>query len=225
MIELKEATKVYYKGTPKEVRAVDGISMAIERGRMVVLKGPSGSGKTTLLTLIGCLARPTSGRVLVAGKDVSRLQEPFLTLHRRVHVGFIFQQYHLIPDISVTENVLLPLYPLGMDWREMEGRTERVLTRLRLEGKGLYRVKDLSGGEQQRVAIARALITDPEIILADEPTANLDSHLSKEVLSIMEGLKAEGRTIVIASHDPLVYEHRAVDRVFEMRDGRLIGCS
>ena len=225
MIELKDVTKVYYKDTPKEVKAVDGIFLEIAKGEMVVLKGPSGSGKTTLLTLIGCLSRPTRGRVLVAGKDTSRLQEPFLTFHRRMHVGFVFQQYHLIPDISVYENILLPLYPLDMTSQEMEERVEDALRKLRIKGKEAYRAKDLSGGEQQRVAIARALVTDPEIILADEPTANLDTHLSRDFLKIMDGLKEEGKTIVIASHDPLVYEHKGVDRVIEMRDGRLVGCS
>lgn len=225
MIELKEVTKIYYKGTPREVKALDGVSLRIEKGRMAVLKGPSGSGKTTLLTLAGCLSRPTKGRVFVAGKDISRLQEPFLTLHRRIHVGFIFQQYHLIPDISVQENVLLPLYPLGIEAKRMEEMVEKTLTRLRLKKKKGYRARDLSGGEQQRVAIARALVGDPEIILADEPTANLDSHLSEEFLAVMKGLKEEGKTIVMASHDPLVYEYEGVDMVFDMKDGRLIGCS
>lgn len=225
MVNIERVTKIYYKGKPQEVRAVRDISMEIERGEMVVLKGPSGSGKTTLLTLIACLSRPTSGRVIVAGKDVSKLQEPFLTLHRRGHIGFIFQQFHLLPRLSVYENVVLPLYPLGIPFDRMRERVESILERLGIMRKRDYNVQNLSGGEQQRVAIARALINEPEIVLADEPTANLDTYLSKEFLKIMKELKRDGKTIVIASHDPLVYEFEEIDRVFEMRDGELIKCS
>ena len=222
MIKAEAATKIYYKGKPQEVTAISDVSLEIDKGEMVVLKGPSGSGKTTLLTLIGCLARPISGRITVAGKEVSRLQEPFLTLHRRIHVGFIFQQFHLLPKVSVYENVILPLYPIGVSPGDMSERAEAILSRLHIEGKKDYRVQDLSGGEQQRVAIARALINEPEIILADEPTANLDTHLSHRFLEIVKELKADGKTIVIASHDPLIYEYGPIDRVFDMRDGLLV---
>ena len=167
------------------------------------------------------MARPTAGRIVVDGRDVAKLAEGALTRVRRREFGFIFQQFHLIPDLSVVENVLLPLYPTGTRFSEMERRAGAVLSRLDLEDKRRRKVRRLSGGEQQRVAVARALINEPEIIVADEPTAHLDRRLSEELLHILEDLNRDGKTIIIATHDPLVYEHSLVSRVISMRDGRI----
>ena len=221
MILTEGVTKVYNPRRPDEVVAVDGVSMQVGRGEVVVLKGPSGSGKTSLLSLLGCMSRPTAGRIVVDGRDVAKLAEGVLTRVRRQEFGFIFQQLHLIPDLSVVENVLLPLYPTGARFSEMERRAEAVLSRLDLEGKRRRKVRRLSGGEQQRVAVARALINEPESIVADEPTAHLDRRLSEELLHILEDLNRDGKTIIIATHDPLVYEHPLVGRVLSMRDGRI----
>jgi putative ABC transport system ATP-binding protein len=222
MITCEDVTKVFNRGKPNEVRAVQGVSFEIKAGECAVFKGPSGSGKTTLLSMIGCISRPTSGRIVVDSKDVSKLPEKFLTLFRREHIGIIFQLFNLIPELSVVENVIVPLVPLGVPPREMRSRAETLMKRLGLEGKENFRVKELSGGEQQRVAIARALINNPDIVLADEPTAHLDTTLSKGFLEVMQGLKKEGKTLVIATHDPLVYDASFVDVVFKMRDGRIV---
>ena len=221
LITADNVTKVYNPRRPDEMVAVGGVSLEIGRGEVVVLKGPSGSGKTSLLSLIGCMTRPTSGRIVVDGSDVARLSESMLTTIRRRRFGFIFQQFNLIPTVSVMENVLLPLYPIGMRLAEMRRRAHEVLGRLNIESKKHFSVRKLSGGEQQRVAIARALINEPEIIVADEPTAHLDRRLSEELLQILEGLNRDGKTVLIATHDPLVFESPFVDRTLSMRDGRI----
>lgn len=213
--------KVYNAGRPDETIALHDVSVAINRGGVTVVKGPSGSGKTSLLSAIGCMSRPTAGRILVDGKDVVKLPERFLTDLRRKKFGFIFQQYHLIRNLSVMENILLPLYPTDMSPAEMKRRALAVMDRLAMSGKKNLEVKDLSGGEQQRAAIARALINDPAIIVADEPTAHLDHVLAAEFMRILSGLHDEGRTIVIATHDPFVFGHELVGRTIAMRDGRL----
>ena len=221
LIHTGDATKIYNPGRPDEVCAVDAVNVAVGRGEVVALKGPSGSGKTSLLSLIGCMARPTSGRVVVDGRDVAKLSEEALTKVRRQLFGFIFQQFNLIADVTVIENVMLPLYPMGVRPSEMKRRAEGVMEALGIEGKAARPVRKLSGGEQQRVAIARALINQPEIIIADEPTAHLDQKLADEFMQILEDLGQDGKTIVISTHDALIYEHRIVDRVIAMRDGRV----
>ncbi|MFH1217547.1 MAG: ABC transporter ATP-binding protein [Pseudomonadota bacterium] len=221
MIRTENTSKVYNVGKPDELTALHTISVEIDRGEVTVLQGPSGSGKTTLLSLIGCMSRPTEGRVLVDGKDVAKLPERFLTDIRRRKFGFIFQQFHLIRDISVEENILLPLYPLDMGINRMKERSEAVLKKLRIETKKNLTVKKLSGGEQQRVAIGRALINEPEIIIADEPTAHLDRKLANEFIDILTDLQNDGKTIIIATHDPFVYEHQLVHKIISMQDGRI----
>jgi putative ABC transport system ATP-binding protein len=213
---------VFNKGKANEVVAVRDVSLEIDAGEVAVLRGPSGSGKTTLLSLIACVARPTSGRVFISGKEVSRLPEKFLTIFRREHVGIIFQQFNLIPELSVLENVTVPLIPTPTPPREGRKRAVDLLKKLGMEKRSSFKVRELSGGEQQRVAIARALINNPSIIVADEPTAHLDTKLAEEFLRIMRSLKEEGKTIVIATHDPLVYQHEMVDVIFDMRDGMLV---
>ena len=222
MIELADISKVFNEGKHSEFRALSGISLAIEARKVTALKGPSGSGKTTLLTLIGCLARPSSGRVRLHGRDISGLPERFLTEIRRQTFGFVFQQFNLIKGMSALENVMLPAYPTGRPHRELKDKAAALLDRLRLGHRGDARVDWLSGGEQQRVAIARALINDPEVLIADEPTANLDTALAAEFMVILESFSAEGRTVVLTSHDPLVVDSVAVHRVVNLRDGKII---
>lgn len=222
MIELTGVRKVYNQGRGNEFQALNGIELSIEERRVTVLCGPSGSGKTTLLTIVGCLAKPTTGRVRLRGRDISGLPERFLTAIRRQTFGFIFQQFNLIRGLSAVENVMLPAYPLGGDWRQLRQRAESLLELLRMSHRRNARVEWLSGGEQQRVAIARALINDPEIIIADEPTANLDTALSGEFLEVLETLSGQGRTILLSSHDPLVVESPLVTRVVKLRDGRIV---
>lgn len=202
--------------------AIDDVSLTIGKGEVVALKGPSGSGKTTLLSLIGCMGRPTSGRILVGDKDVAKLPERFLTHIRRQTYGFIFQQFNLIRDISVLENILLPLYPQEIPFAQMQQSGRNLLARLGIEKKERMKVNKLSGGEQQRVAIARALINDPEILIADEPTAHLDSKLSADLLNILQDISRMGKTIIIATHDPFVFNHPLISRTVSMHDGRIV---
>ena len=220
-ITTNNVKKVYNPGKPDEMTALHDVSVQIDRGRMTVLKGPSGSGKTSLLSAIGCMSRPTEGRILIDGKDVVKLPERFLADMRRKKFGFIFQQFHLIRNLSVHDNILLPLYPTDMMPAEMKKRALAIMNKFSIAGKVNLKVKNLSGGEQQRVAIARALINDPAVIIADEPTAHLDKNLSAEFMEILGALCDEGRTVIIATHDPFVYEHSLVGKIIAMRDGRL----
>jgi putative ABC transport system ATP-binding protein len=222
MIELINIRKVFNMGRPNEFVALDSVSLLIESHEVTVFKGPSGSGKTTLLSLIGCLARPTSGRIMVSGNEITSLPERFLTEIRRKTFGFVFQQFNLIKGITVLENVMLPAYPLGEQYSALRKRAVGLLDLFNLFHKVSSKVEWLSGGETQRVSIVRALMNDPSVVIADEPTAYLDTKLSREFMEIADRMKKEGKTILIASHDPLVYESDVVDRVVEMRDGKII---
>ena len=235
MIEVANVTKTYHAGRPNAYTAVDGVSLAIERGKLTVLKGPSGSGKTTLLSLVGCMARPSSGRIHLRGVqaaglpaaggalEITSLPERFLTEIRRATFGFIFQHFNLIKGVSTLENVMLPAYPLGGDPAVLRRRAGELLERFGLSRHAREPIDRLSGGEMQRVAIARALVNDPAVLIADEPTAHLDSHLSEAFMALMGTFKDGGRTLLIASHDPLVYDSPLVDATHELRDGRLCG--
>ncbi|VFN00361.1 MAG: putative ABC transport system ATP-binding protein [Candidatus Kentron sp. G] len=222
MIELQNIEKVFNQGKPNEFRAIRGISLTIEGRRMTVLKGPSGSGKTTLLSLIGLLSRPTAGRILLDGRNLSGLPERFSTGVRRETFGFVFQQFHLIKGLSVLENVMLPAYPQGRNRRRLQAAALGLLRRFDLAGKCHDPVGWLSGGEAQRTAICRALINEPAVLIADEPTANLDSQLSAAFLAMADELVAEGKTVLLTSHDRLICESARVHRVVEMHDGRLV---
>ncbi len=234
MIELIDTRKVFNVGKPNEFTAVHDVSLCIPSSRVTVLKGPSGSGKTTLLSLVGCMARPTSGRIMLSsvrlhsplwefsGGEVSSLPERFLTEIRRHTFGFIFQQYHLIRGLSALENVMLPAYPRGEPYGILKRRAMALLDQFGIGGKAASRMEWLSGGEAQRLAIARALINDPQAIIADEPTAHLDSRLSEELMAILLGLRDQGKTVIIASHDPIVCDSQRVDGVVELRDGRVV---
>ena len=237
MIELSGVTKSFTVGKGDRFTAVEDVSLTIEPRRLTILKGPSGSGKTTLMTLIGCMARPTSGRIWLrdvgilpfmegAGcgdLETSGLPERFLTEIRRRTFGFIFQQFNLVRGISVLENVMLPAFPAGEARGDIRRRAGELLEMFGISRHAASKVDWLSGGEMQRVAIARALINNPRIIIADEPTAHLDSRLSREFMDIVGQFKADGKTILIASHDPIVYDSPLADAVVEMRDGRITG--
>jgi putative ABC transport system ATP-binding protein len=222
MIRLQNVRKVFNAGQPNEFVAIEGVSLSLESYGATALKGPSGSGKTTLLSVLGCMARPTSGRITLKEREITSLPERFLTEVRRETFGFIFQQFNLIKGISALENVMLPAYPKGESHASLKKRAMSLLDLLNLTGKAFSKVEWLSGGEAQRIAIARALINNPAIIIADEPTAHLDTRLSGEFMEIMRQLKQEGKTLLIASHDPIVYESSVIDRIIEMRDGRVV---
>lgn len=222
MLEIKNIRKVFNQGLPNEYVAIHDLTLSIEARRVTVLKGPSGSGKTTLLSLLGCMARPTAGRIFLGEREITSLPERFLTEIRRQTFGFIFQQFNLLRGISVIENVMLPAYPLGESLPRLKQQAAGLLELFNLAHKAADRVEWLSGGEAQRTAIARALINNPAVIIADEPTAHLDSGLSREFMDIVGNFKAQGKTILIASHDPIVHESEIADRVVQMRDGRII---
>lgn len=221
MLELNGIRKVFNQGKHNELVAVDDVSVAIEAGKITVLRGPSGSGKTTLLSLAGCMARPTSGRIFFGDRELTSLPERFLTEIRRAAFGFIFQQFNLVRGITALENVMLPAYPLGGAHLELKNRALGLLDLFGIKARAGSRSEWLSGGEAQRTAIARALINDPGVIIADEPTAHLDTKLSREFMDIVGRLKEQGKTVIIASHDPLVYDAAVIDRVVSMRDGRI----
>lgn len=222
MIELRKITKTFNAGRSNEFTAIKDISLKTDNHKFTVFKGASGAGKTTLLSLIGCMARPTSGRIVIDGRETTSLPEKFLANIRRSFFGFVFQNYNLIKGITVLENVMLPVYPEGMYYRGLKEKAMGLLAKMRIKDKAGQPIEDLSGGELQRTAIARALINDPAVIIADEPTAHLDTELSKKFLDIAAELMDEGRIFLIASHDPLVYESGIVDQVVAMRDGRII---
>lgn len=237
MIEMTDVYKTFNIGKPNQFQAVSGVSIAIKQGELTILKGPSGSGKTTLLSMIGCMSRPTSGRIRVQGLnttfipdsetmngvDISSLPERFLTEIRRKNFGFIFQQFNLVRGISVIDNITLPALPTGEEFASFRKRGFALMERFGISRHADSKIEWLSGGEMQRVAIARALINEPDLIIADEPTAHLDSKLSKEFMELISGFRGEGKTVIIASHDPIVFENRQADRVVEMRDGRVTG--
>lgn len=222
MIELKNIRKVFNEGFANEFIAIRDLTLTIAAHQVTVLKGPSGSGKTTLLSILGCMARPTAGRILLEGREITSLPERFLTDIRRRTFGFIFQQFNLLKGITVLENVMIPAYPLGEPCSTLKKRAATLLGLFELAPKATTKVERLSGGEAQRVAIARALVNHPTVIIADEPTAHLDTEMSLEFMDIMGDFKAQGKTILIASHDPTVHESEIVDTVVQMRDGRII---
>jgi putative ABC transport system ATP-binding protein len=202
------------------VHALDDVSLEIRRGEFVALMGPSGSGKSTLLNVLGCLDTPTAGIYVLDGEPVEKLSEDELALVRQRKISFIFQAYHLVPRMSAARNVELPLIFAGMEARERRERVRRSLEQVGLAHRVTHRPDQLSGGERQRVAIARAMVTEPRILLADEPTGNLDSRSGGEIVALLERLNAGGLTIVLVTHDPNVASH--AHRVLRMRDGRLV---
>ncbi len=222
MIKVTQISKVYNAGRPNEFTAVREVSLTVNLGEVTVLKGPSGSGKTTLLGMLGCMVRPTSGRISLSHREITSLPERFLTQIRRETFGFIFQQFNLIKGLTALENVMAPAYPTGEKFATLRSRALETLALFNLAHKAAAKVEWLSGGEAQRVAIARALINNPAIIIADEPTAHLDTKLSHEFMAIIRQLKDDGKTILIASHDPIVYDSELMTSRIELRDGSVV---
>jgi putative ABC transport system ATP-binding protein len=218
IIELADVRKIYSTGAA-EVQALRGVSMSIHPGEYVAIMGPSGSGKSTLMHILGCLDVPTSGSYHLAGTDVSGMSEMELAQVRNERIGFVFQQFNLLPSMTACRNVELPLCYAGVSRADRKERALAALARVGLADRVEHRPGELSGGQQQRVAVARALVTDPALILADEPTGNLDSHSTEDVLSLFDELRAAGRTIVLITHEPDVAA--AAGRVVRIRDGQL----
>ena len=221
MIKLVDVTKIYRQGT-QQVTAVDRVTLAVPRGEFLAITGPSGCGKSTLVNLLGGLDVPTSGQVIIDGADLADMDDARLTHFRRERVGIIFQFFNLIPILDVRENVALPFLIRGESAKDANERATELLRMVDLLDRQNHHAHDISGGEMQRVAIARALINDPDIILADEPTGNLDSKTGKKILEILSRLKDDlGKTVILATHssDPAQF----ADRQLMMRDGRLHG--
>jgi putative ABC transport system ATP-binding protein len=219
MLELRELVKHYETAGEETVKAVDGVSMSVDAGEMVALYGPSGSGKTTLLLMVAALLTPTSGQVLVGGRDVSSLSEREASHFRLREMGFVRQSFDLLPGVSAIDNAVLKLLKYT-PWKQAHEQVRPLLQRLGLGGRLQHRAETLSMGERQRVMIARALSTEPKLLLADEPTGSLDTQRSREVLELLRGLCRErGVAIVLVSHDPQAAAY--ADRVLALRDGRL----
>jgi putative ABC transport system ATP-binding protein len=219
-LHLERVTKVYRRGEG-EVRALDGVDLDIEAGEFLTVVGPSGSGKTTFLNILGCLDSPTEGRIVYDGRELRDLSERERSAYRRDRISFVFQSYNLIPVLTVRENVELPLLiERKLAPREIRRRAEEIIAAVGLAGKENRYPRELSGGQEQRVAIARALVKEPLVILADEPTANLDSHTAEEIVELMRSINAQrGSTFVFSTHDRLVMDHAR--RIVTIRDGRV----
>jgi putative ABC transport system ATP-binding protein len=218
ILELEGITRLYKKGE-SEVHALDSINLSIEKGEFTAIVGPSGSGKTTLLNIIGCLDTPSSGVVRYNGSPLGAMKDDERAAYRKEHISFIFQSYNLIPVLTVRENVELPLVIEGrFSKTEIRKKAEEVLAAVGLKGLEDRFPRELSGGQEQRVAIGRALVKDPYIVLADEPTANLDSHMAEEIVDLMRNInKSLMATFIFSTHDPLVQQHAR--RVITIRDG------
>jgi len=224
MIRLSHVSKVFNTDTKNPFYALSDISFTLQKGEVLWLKGASGSGKSTLLSLIAGLSKPTQGEIVVNDKRISKLPDAFASLFRRENIGFIFQKFNLIPTLSAQDNIIVPLIPSNINEALLKTRVDTLMHGFGIEDKKETLVKHLSGGEQQRVVICRALINQPSIIIADEPTANLDEALSLEFITILKTLKAEGKTIIIASHDSLFGDVDFIDRQIEISKGRLLSC-
>ncbi len=218
MIELKNASKKYQQGT-REVHALRDISLTILRGEFLSVMGPSGSGKSTLLNLIGGLDQPTGGEIFIDGRPLHGISDDELTLIRRRRVGFIFQFFNLLPILTAVENVSLPLLLEGAPFSQIKPKAVELLEKMGLGTRIEHRPEQLSGGEMQRVAIARALVTNPSVLLADEPTGNLDSHTSEEIFMLLKSLHEQGQTIVMVTHDPRAAAYGS--RIITLKDGAL----
>jgi putative ABC transport system ATP-binding protein len=222
LIEIRDITKTYRMGGDIEVHALRGVSLQVDTGELLSIMGPSGSGKSTMMNVLGCLDQPTSGEYYLDGVDVKRLNDNALAEIRNRKIGFVFQTYNLLPRTTALQNVELPLVYRGVNGRERRRRVMEALELVGLADRIHHRPNELSGGEQQRVAIARALATEPDIILADEPTGNLDSRSGAEITAIFQRLNREmGITVVFVTHDPDIAAHTR--RIVQLLDGKIVG--
>ena len=219
MIALQKLMKIYQMGD-STVHALDGVSLFIGQGEFVAITGPSGSGKSTLMNILGCLDRPTSGSYQLDGAEVATLNDDQLALTRNKKIGFVFQNFNLLPRISALHNIALPLVYAGVAEKERLDRSLAVLAKVGLAERRDHRPNELSGGQRQRIAIARALVNDPAILIADEPTGNLDTKSSLEIMDIFCDLHKQGRTIIMVTHEPDIAAY--ADRVVHVRDGRIL---
>ena len=220
IVETRNLRKTYKMGAT-EVHALQGIDLVVERGEFLSVMGRSGSGKSTLLNLVGCLDRPTEGEIYLDGLEVTRLPRRRLPRIRREKVGFVFQQFNLLPSLTALENVMLPLRYTNVSRREGRRRAQALLEEVGLGDRMMHRPVEMSGGEQQRVAVARALINNPAIVLADEPTGELDTHTAAEIIALLHELnEREGQTFIVVTHDPLVAE--STDRTVYLQDGMIV---
>ncbi len=219
LLQLIDVQKLYKMGE-SSVRALDNVSLSIERGEYIAIMGPSGSGKSTLMNVLGFLDVPDGGKYLFDGQNTTGFSEAELAFTRNKSVGFIFQSFNLLPRESADENVQLPMIYAGIPKSERKVRAEKLLEKVKLEHRGHHKPNELSGGERQRVAIARALVNDPEIILADEPTGNLDSKTGKEIMQLLDELNAQGKTVILVTHDTEISKY--AKRVITIRDGKII---
>ena len=218
-IQLTDITKIYQMGD-MEVAALAGVSLSIGAGEFTAIMGPSGSGKSTLMNILGCLDRPTAGSYILEGNEVARQSDDDLAETRNKKIGFVFQNFNLLPRISALQNVALPLVYAGVTAKDRLSRAQQALEAVGLGHRLDHRPNELSGGQRQRVAIARALVNEPTIIMADEPTGNLDSKSGVEVMDIFHSLNAMGRTIILVTHEPDIAEH--AKRVVQVRDGLIV---
>jgi putative ABC transport system ATP-binding protein len=216
LIRLTDARKTYQMGI-EQVHALDGVSISFTSGSFWAIMGPSGSGKSTMLNILGCLDHLTSGKYVLQGSDVSTLGDDALSEHRLRHLGFIFQSFNLIPQITVQKNIELPLYYLGWDAEESAERAIELAEKVGLTDRLGHKPTELSGGQMQRVAIARALANDPQILLADEPTGNLDTATGRQIMDLICELNDQGKTIIMVTHEPDIAEHAGFN--LHMRDG------
>ncbi len=221
MIDVKDVVKVYRRGT-NEVRALDGVSLSVPKGQFLSIMGSSGSGKSTMLNLLGALDVPTSGTITIDGRQVSQMPDDDLSVFRRSRLGFIFQFFNLLPTLTAIENVILPELLAGKSRGGLETKAKALLEQVGLKGRWNHRPDELSGGEMQRVAVARALLSEPALLLADEPTGNLDSKTGAEVLRLIrEATRVRNLTVVMVTHDPRAAE--VGDRLVRLADGHIIG--
>jgi putative ABC transport system ATP-binding protein len=219
LIEVRDMVKTYQSGD-FELKALDGVSFSIESGEFVAIMGPSGSGKSTTMNMLGCLDSPTSGVYILDGRDVSRLSGDELAHVRNATLGFVFQGFNLLPRLNALDNVALPLVYAGIPAKVRSERAQQALERVGLGSRTQHRPNQLSGGQQQRVAIARALVGEASLILADEPTGNLDTRTSEEIMELLARINGEGRTIVLVTHEPDIAEYAS--RVLRFKDGQLV---
>ena len=220
MITLQNVTKTYQMGD-STVHALDGVTLSIERGEFVAITGPSGSGKSTLMNLLGCLDRPTAGSYQLDGDEVATLNDDQLAVTRNRKIGFVFQNFNLLPRISAIKNIALPLVYAGVNDTERMHQALVMLEKVGIAERRDHRPNELSGGQRQRVAIARALVTDPAILIADEPTGNLDTKSSNEIMEVFCGLHRQGRTIIMVTHEADIAAY--AQRVIHVRDGKILG--
>lgn len=219
MIGCEGIWKVYCEGRPYEVVALRDITLSIAKGSITVFQGPSGSGKTSLLSIIGAIDRPSRGMVYIDGKNISDLSENSLTLIRR-RMGFVFQQFNLIPGLRAWQNVAIPLIPLSIDEKERKRMSDQLLDMMGLSHRIDHRPEEMSGGEQQRVAIARALINDPDILILDEPTSNIDFETAELIIQILRELNLKGKTIILSTHDENIADY--ANAVYTLKRGELV---